>query len=236
MVEQISNAFHDTIAGGGTVLVPAFAVGRAQLITLLLRDAMWRGKLPEVPIHIDSPMAVDATKIYSRHLEDGTLDPHLGDGESLFPRRVRFHRTVQESKQLNEMAGPRIIIASSGMLTGGRVVHHLHRLLPDPKNLLLLVGYQAAGTRGRALLEGAKTLRMHGQEIAVRASFIQINGLSAHADADELVRWIGSAPRKPGRVFVTHGEPPATDAFAKRLREELNLTVNVPKLDQGFEL
>jgi metallo-beta-lactamase family protein len=236
--EQICAPIIETFERGGTVLIPSFAVGRAQLVTLILRELINNGQLPDVPIHIDSPMAVNATRIYSEHLTDLSLDEDLiEDGRSrLFPRNVQFHRTVKESKDLNELDGPRIIISASGMLTAGRVIHHLQRLLPDALNLVLLVGYQAAGTRGRALLEGAKTLKMHGEQVRVRARFMTVNGLSAHADKDELFRWLSSANSAPPTVFVTHGEPDAAKALAERIEKEIRAQVHIPGLGDGFDL
>jgi metallo-beta-lactamase family protein len=236
--EQIREAFLAAIERAGTVLIPSFAVGRAQLVTLLLRRLFEEGRLPEVPIHIDSPMAVDATRIYSRYLSDLSLDESLTeDGRSrLFPRNVLFHRSVEESKRLNDLPGPRIVISASGMLTGGRVLHHLKRLLPDPKNLILLVGFQAAGTRGRAMLEGARTVRVHGEDVPVRAQFIALSGLSAHADRSEILRWVGTAPVPPRRIFVTHGEPEASLALAQLLERETGSEVVVPEMGARFEL
>jgi metallo-beta-lactamase family protein len=235
---QIREPMRRAFARGGVVLIPSFAVGRAQLVTLLLREAMEAGELPEVPIHIDSPMAVDATEVYARHVDEENLDRDVvGKGRhGLFPRQVHFHRTVEESKGLNRLGGARIIISSSGMLTGGRVVHHLKRLLPDERNLLVLVGYQAAGTRGRALLEGAKSLRMHGQDVRVAAEFLCIHGLSAHADQQELLRWVRSSDRPPGRVFLTHGEPEATRALADLLERDLGAGPVIPKMNESFDL
>ncbi len=238
LAEQITEPFKKVFEQKGIVLIPSFAVGRAQLVTLILRELMNDGRLPEVPIHIDSPMAVNATRIYSRHLEDGSLDDELPeDGRSrLFPRNVQFHRTVDESKELNKLPGPRIIISASGMLTAGRVIHHLRRLLPDKQNLILLVGYQAAGTRGRALLEGAKVLRMHGKDVPVHAQFRSAHGLSAHADRDEIIRWLGSSKARPKTVFVTHGEPNASKALARRIEEEIGARCFVPQLQDRFDL
>lgn len=237
-LEQLRPPLLHCFARGGVVLVPSFAVGRAQLVTLLLRQAMEAGELPDVPIHVDSPMAVDATRIYGRHLNDENLDPELvGEGRArLFPTNVHFHRSVEDSKRLSEARGPRIIISSSGMLTGGRVLHHVRRLLPDPRNLLVLVGYQAPGTRGRALLEGATSLRMHGEDVPVQASFLVIHGLSAHADRDGLLRWVRSAPRPPRAVFVVHGEPEASLALEHKLRREIEGRVITPRLEQSFDV
>ncbi len=235
---QLSEPIKKTFERGGIVLIPSFAVGRAQLVTLILRELMNAGDLPNVPIHIDSPMAVDATRIYSHHLKDDSLDENLSeDGRSrLFPSNVKFHRTVEQSKALNELSGPRIIISASGMLTAGRVLHHLRRLLPEQRNLVLLVGYQAAGTRGRALLEGARALKVHGREVPVRARFQSLQGLSAHADADELLRWLGSLEKPPRRIFVTHGEPEASQALAHRIEDELPARCLVPRLHDDFDL
>lgn len=241
--EQIRRPFLETFEHDGVVLIPSYAVGRAQQVTLILADMIRAGQLPEVPIHIDSPMAVDATRIYASHLGDRNLDEGLGvdaqgrpGGSRLFPRNVVFHRSVDESKALNQLRGPRVILSSSGMLTAGRVLHHLAQRLPDPKNLVVLVGYQAAGTRGRALEQGARSLRIHGMEVPVRARTLSVHGLSGHADQDELLRWIRSGPRVPGRAFVTHGEPEAADAFAARLRTELRIQADTPRLGAAFTL
>jgi metallo-beta-lactamase family protein len=238
MGQQIRSAILATINRGGTVLIPSFAVGRAQLVTLLLRQLIRAGELPEIPIHVDSPMAVDATRIYAQHLRDSSLDsPGEEDGFGrLVPRNIQFHRSVEESKALNQLPGPRIIISASGMLTSGRVLHHLKRLLPDERNLILLVGYQAAGTRGRAMMDGAKTVRVHGEDVPVRARFVPVSGLSAHADRAELLRWIRSQPKPPRRVFVTHGEPEISRAFASLVSKEFSVDVVAPELGDRFDL
>jgi metallo-beta-lactamase family protein len=230
--EQLRQPFEQTLSRGGVVLIPAFAVARAQLLLMLLRQLMETHRLPTVPIHMDSPMAIDVTGVYRRHVGSLDLDATRHD---LFPTGVQYHRSVDESKELQELRGPRIIIASSGMMTGGRVLHHLRRLLPDRKNLIVLSGYQAAGTRGRKLQEGAKFLRMHGQDVPVRARFIQIEGLSAHADAGDLTRWLHSGPRLPRNAFVTHGEPDGLQAQSRRLRAA-GIHTLVPELNNTFEL
>lgn len=236
--EQIREALIRAVERGGTILIPSFAVGRTQLVTLSLRKLINEGRLPDIPIHIDSPMAVDATRIYSKHLNDLSLDEALtADGRSrLFPRNVHFHRSVRDSKALNRMPGPRIVISASGMLTAGRVLHHLARLLPDEKNLVMLVGYQAAGTRGRAMIEGAERIKIHGEQVPVRAEFIALGGLSAHADRDELLRWAQSGPDRPQRIFVTHGEPAAQQALAELLQQQMGVPCETPALDDSFEL
>ena len=236
--EAVRKPIADTIARGGTVLIPSFAVARAQIVTMLLADLIRSGDLPSVPIHVDSPMAVNVTEVYDRYARRGLLDPGLvADGrDELMPPGVQFARTVEESKQINFLKGPRIIISASGMMTGGRVLHHAERLLPDKRNLVLLVGYQAAGTRGRLLEDGAQYLRMHGHDVAVRAEVVCVHSLSAHADAAELIRWVKSAPEPPRIAFVTHGEADSSAAFAARLRGEVGLHAYTPELNESCDL
>ncbi len=238
VLDQIREEFKHTIHKRGVVLIPSFAVGRTQMVTLILRDLMIGGDLEEVPIHIDSPMAIDATAIYSRHLYDSNLDKEITlDGRNrLFPFKVHLHRTVHESKELNNMKGPRVIVAASGMMTGGRIIHHLVRRLPDHHNLVLLTGYQGVGTRGRALQDGAATLRMHGKNIDVEARVSTIKGLSSHADGDEIMRWIGTADRKPKQVFVVHGEEESARALGDRIAKEYGSRITVPDLKDSFEI
>lgn len=238
IVDQIRREFDETIRRKGVVLIPAFAVGRVQTLTLILRDLMKRGELPEVPIYVDSPMAVDATLLYGRHLYDTNLDDDLiEDGRSeLFPRDVHLCRTVHESKRLNTLEGPMVIISSSGMMSGGRILHHLTRRLGRPENLILLAGYQARGTRGRALQEGARHLRIHGQDWPVACRHTSIDGLSSHGDRQEMLRWIGQPERAPRKVFVVHGEPESAEHFAADLRTHLSTEVHVAALGEGFEV
>ncbi len=236
LIDQIREPFRQAVARHGTILIPAFAVARAQIVTLLLAQLIKSGHLPAIPVHLDSPMAVDVTETYKHYLRSDELDKiTLDGGTGLFPLNVTFHRSVEDSKRLNDLPGPRIIISSSGMLTGGRVLHHMERLVPDPKNLLVLVGYQAAGTRGRAIQEGASTVRMHGEDIPVRSQVLSVEGLSAHADADELVRWLHSGKTPPRTVFLNHGEPDAAAALAGRLKSK-GVHAIVPSLGQTFGL
>jgi metallo-beta-lactamase family protein len=238
LIDQIREPFRRTLARGGTILIPAFAMARVQVVTIELRELMESGAIPEVPLHIDSPMAVEITRIYHSYAGSAQLDESLTAQEwrRLFPSDVHLHSTVAESREINDMPGGRIIISSSGMLTGGRVLHHLRRLLPDEKNLIVLSGYQAPGTRGRALLEGARSLRIYGEDVPVRAEFMALQGLSSHADRDDLMRWLRSGPRLPERIFVTHGEPAAAAAFAQHVEQELHLRADVPALGDEFEL
>ena len=238
--DQLVRSLVETFDRGGIVLVPAFAVGRAQQLTLLLRQLIASGRLPSVPVHIDSPMAVDATEIYSRHLDGEHLDDdvYANGNEALFPEGVQLHRSADQSRALNGLEGPRIIISASGMLTAGRVLHHLRRLIGDPRHLVLLVGFQAPGTRGRLLLEGQPRVRMFGEDYAVRCRTVAIHGLSAHGDRRELLRWIRSAPTLPKKIYLTHGEPEAMFAFQQLLRDELGggVAVEVPEMGEVVPL
>jgi metallo-beta-lactamase family protein len=228
---NVCAAFRKVIERAGTILIPAFAVARAQMVTLQLKDWMASGALPPVPVHIDSPMAVDVTHIYQRYLGTPELDPVPG---GLFPPGTRLHRSVAQSKELNSLEGARIIISSSGMLTGGRVLHHLERLLPDRKNMVVLVGYQAAGTRGRRLLDRERTIRMHGRDVPANAELLVLDGFSAHADREGLVEWVNSAPSPPGDVFLVHGEPQAQSAL-RGVLEAGGLRVTIPGRGDRFE-
>jgi metallo-beta-lactamase family protein len=233
LASQLAGPLRRAIKRKGIVLIPAFAVARAQLIALLLRDLVESGEIPNVPIHIDSPMAVDVTEIYASRAGSIHLDP-LPDGETvLFPRGVRFHSSIRDSQELNTLGGPRIIISSSGMLTGGRVLHHLERLLPEPKNMILLAGYQAAGTRGRSLQQGAKSLRMHGMDIPVGAEVVDLHGLSAHADREELIAWAGSASKLPREVFLVHGEESALTTLGKAIGR-MGPRVQIPAMGDRY--
>ncbi|HZY02992.1 MAG TPA: MBL fold metallo-hydrolase [Anaeromyxobacteraceae bacterium] len=209
------------VGRGGALLVPAFAIGRTQEILFLLRELEGRDLVPRLPVFVDSPMAVDATPIHLAHREDHDEEMRrlFREGiEPLRPARLAFARSPEQSKALNRVEGSCVIISASGMATGGRVLHHLARRLPDPRTTVMLVGYQAAGTRGWSLQNGARTLRIHGEEVPVRAAVVSLSGFSAHGDKDEVDRWLGTLPAPPRRIFCVHGEPPALAATAERLR------------------
>ena len=236
--DQFVEAFGPTLAAGGVVLLPAFSVGRSQLVTLILRRLMKAGRLPEVPIHIDSPMAARATTVYSHFLDAENVDEDVfEDGRHrLFPENVQCHVSTAESKRLNELPGPFILIAGSGMMTGGRILHHIVQRGGDPKNLLCLAGYQAQGTRGHDIVEGATTLRIHGRDVKILAKRFRLTGLSGHADSDELMRWHATEPTTPVATFVTHGEPKSARALADRLAKKTRAWVHVPEENERFEL
>lgn len=213
-------------ARGGVIVIPAFAVGRAQALMLHLARLRHRGDIPRVPVYLNSPMAVDATQIYHRHHDEH----HVSNEECRRMYEVAtFVNSVEESKALNRQRGPMIIISASGMVTGGRVLHHIEAFGSDDRNAILLAGYQAGGTRGAALAGGARTLRMFGREVAIRAEVIQLQGFSGHADATELLDWMRTAPQAPKVVYMTHGEPDAADALRARIQRELGWHARVPE-------
>lgn len=226
-----------SVARGGVMLVAAFAIGRAQQLIYLLQLLRKAGRIPDFPIYLDSPMAVDATKIYREHDEDHDLsEGQLDSQHPLFGGpRVLMCRRTEESKALNRHRGPAMIISSSGMMTGGRIVHHLKNRLDNPENTIILGGYMAEGTRGRLLQDGAKTLRMHGQDVPVRAAIETVPGLSGHADRKGLLRWL--APLEPPRkTFLTHGELDVMQAFAAELTASRGWNVQLPALGETQEL
>jgi metallo-beta-lactamase family protein len=222
---------NDAAKRGGALLIPAFAVGRTQEITWMLRVLEEQKKIPVLPVYVDSPMAVDVTAMYAKHSEDhdaGMRDAEA-KGNPLATRQFHLVRAPEESKKLNDIRGPMIVISASGMANGGRILHHLKLRLPDPKTTVLLAGYQGVGTNGRQLQDGAATLRIYGEEVPVKAKVATLSGLSAHAGQDELLRWAQGFQRPPGQVHMVHGEPGPAAALAKLLTEKLKWNVNVAK-------
>ncbi|WP_136709122.1 MBL fold metallo-hydrolase [Agromyces sp. H66] len=211
---------------GGVVLIPAFAVARTETVLLHLSRLRDRGEIPDIPIYLNSPMAVDAAAIYRRHPEEHRLDP---DEIARMYGLARPVHTVDDSKLLNLRGGPMIIISASGMLTGGRILHHLVAYGSDRRNAIVLTGYQAGGTRGSALLGGASSLRIFGEDVPIRAEVVAIDGMSSHADADELMAWMRAVDEPPDMVYVTHGEAVASDTLRARIKRELHWPVRVPE-------
>ena len=222
---ELATIVNRTADRGGVVVIPAFAVGRAQTIMLQIARLQAKGAIPDVPVFLNSPMAIDATQIYRRHHDEH----HVSDGEcqAMFELAHRV-RTVDESKALNTRPGPFIVISASGMLTGGRVLHHVVSFGPDPRNTIVLSGFQAGGTRGAALARGDQVLRIFGRDVPIRAEVVQIESMSAHADANEILTWLGAAPA-PEMTYVTHGEPGSSDMLRFRIDHELHWNVRVPE-------
>jgi metallo-beta-lactamase family protein len=233
-LEQVTN---EAIRRGGMMLVASFAIGRCQQLVYLLRTLMAAGRVPETPIWVDSPMAVDAMQVFRKHRDehDFTEAKMQGVAESLASPFVRMAKTADESKAINGHHGAGIVIASSGMMNGGRILHHLARRLPDPKTTVLVAGYQAKGTRGRNLIEGAEFLRIHGRDVPVRAVVRKVDALSGHADRHEIDRWLGSMAA-PRRTFLVHGEPPAAAGLAEFIRSRRGWDVHIPALGEHVEL
>jgi metallo-beta-lactamase family protein len=227
------------IARGGVILIPAFAIDRTQEILYLLRELMVDGDLPEIPIFLDSPMGIEATALYTRfHSEhDPEMRQFLAEQENpIFPANLQVTPSSAESRKLNALDGPAIIISASGMATGGRILHHLKLRLPEPRNTVLFVGYQAVGTKGRRLVDGDQQIKIHGQWVPVKARIARVSGLSAHADAGELLIWLARREREPEQVVLVHGEPAAQEAFAGRLRDELGWASTAPALGDTIEV
>jgi metallo-beta-lactamase family protein len=220
-----------TAAHGGSVIIPAFAIGRTQELLYLFREIVQQGKMAELPIHVDSPMAIDATDLYRRHREDHNLEVEDLEqhGLRLFSQPyVHFDRSLEDSKALNGVRFPMIIISASGMASGGRVVHHLARCLPDHRNTILLVGFQAAGTRGHTIQSGAKEVKMLGQTVPINARIESMENLSGHADYGEILRLLGQLKKAPQATFMVHGEPQAAESLKEKITTQLGWDVRIP--------
>lgn len=235
----LADVIKNVIAQEGVLLIPAFAVGRTQLILYHLRQLQNQGRVPDIPIFIDSPMAVDVSRIYCRFGDDHNLDVSLLMDQTTCPLRCKdthFIQDVEASKELNTRPGPAIILSASGMCTGGRILHHLKWRLPDERNAVLFVGYQAEGTRGRILIEGAEKIRIHGEKIPVRAKIVQAHTLSAHADQDEIMDWLTGFDQPPRKTFIVHGEPDSSQALKEKIHQELGWSAIVPKFGEIHSL
>jgi metallo-beta-lactamase family protein len=223
---------------GGVIVIPAFAVGRTQTIMYIIRELENANRIPRLPVFVDSPMAISVTGLYLRHHEDHdlTFTQEENNGNPLDAHTVHYMRAVEDSKKINDVKTPAIIISASGMATGGRVLHHLAQRAPDPRNAILLAGFQAAGTRGRSLEEGAKTLRIHGEDVPVAAEVINLRQFSAHAGKSELLRWLGGLPAPPRQTYLVHGEPEASAALKSAIESNFGWRVALPAYLQTVEL
>ena len=231
--QLVAEIVNRTAEKAGVLVIPAFAVGRAQHLLHILDVLKKSRSIPDLPVFLDSPMAIDATEIFRAHEEEHRLSREAC--RSMF-ELAHFSKTSDDSKAIDASSGPMIIISASGMATGGRVLHHLARFLPDARNTVLLVGYQGAGTRGRLLADGCDELKIHGRYVSVRARITQVQGLSAHADYSELCSWLSPSKLSPKQVFITHGEPGASDALRRRLRDFFGWDCVVPDDRAVFSL
>jgi len=240
-IDSFADIINAAIKRGGSILIPAFAVDRTEVILMALHDLIETSAIPNIPIYVDSPMALSALDYYRDAIRNNA--PELLPGiakkwelsDPFDPGNLCRMRTVDESKKLNNLMTSSIIISASGMGTGGRVVHHLANMLPDHKNTVILVGFQAAGSRGRSLEEGKKEIKIHGKWVPVKAIIKKVENFSVHADGDEMIAWLKKA-NKPQQIFVVHGEPDAQATLTKRLRDELGWNAVAPKRMQVFEV
>ena len=238
--DQLRDVVVSTAERGGTVLIPSFAIGRAQELLYILRELEVENKIPILPVYVDSPMAVDAVDIFRRHVEEHDLEMaqlEKDGGNPLYTQRVHFARSVEESKAINEHRFPSIIISANGMATGGRILHHLMQRLPDERNSVVFVGFQAFGTRGRLISEGARQIRIFGVDYPVRASVHVIDSFSAHGDYREILRWLAGFKRAPRTTFLVHGEPAAAAAMKDHIVvSHKGWGVEIPAYRQTFEI
>jgi metallo-beta-lactamase family protein len=236
-LDRLADTIVATARRGGVVVIPAFAVDRTEVVLYALGRLRRASAIPELPVHVDSPMALAVLEVYRQAIRRGDGGCRFGpaDPDPFDPGELHEARSPAESRALNDVRYPSIIISSSGMATGGRVLHHLAARLPDPRNAVVLTGFQAAGTRGRTLADGGRVVKIHGRYVPVRARVEMIDAFSVHADADELVAW-SNTTAPPRTTFVVHGEPDASDALCDRLTDDLGWTAAVPVLGERIRL
>ncbi|MEX0793430.1 MAG: MBL fold metallo-hydrolase [Pirellulaceae bacterium] len=235
LLDALQSEVNAAIERGGVILMASFAVGRSQQLIYLLQVLMHTGRIPKIPVYLDSPMSVAATEVFERfHLDHDLAEGDLGGEDIWDAGHIHMVKTTRESQKVNQVKGPAVIISSSGMMTGGRILFLLKRRLPDPKNTVFLGGYMVPGTRGRALKDGKSTIRIHGADIPVKAHIATIPGLSGHADQRQLLHWLEGMP-PPRQVFLTHGEVDSAHALAKLL-EERGFRTTIPKLGETIPL
>ncbi|HTW24228.1 MAG TPA: MBL fold metallo-hydrolase [Candidatus Baltobacteraceae bacterium] len=235
VTDALADVVNRTMKRGGALVIPAFAVDRTQLLLYYLHVLCVQKRIPRLPIYVDSPMAINITDMYVRHKADHDLKQQT-DLDPLNVHEIHMTRTVEESKKINDVTQPCVIISASGMITGGRVLHHLAHRLPDSRSAVLLVGYQAEGSGGRALQDGAKFLRIHGQEVPVRAEVVNMGQLSAHAGKSELLRWSAGIQTQPKRTFMVHGEPSGLTSLRDAIVSQRGWNVTIPDYLQTFDL
>jgi metallo-beta-lactamase family protein len=236
VLDELANVVNRTAKRGGSVVIPAFAVDRTQLLMYYLRVLEDQKRIPIMPVFVDSPMAINVTEMYVRHRTDHDLRQQSSD-DPLSVKNVHLTRTVEDSKKINDVVSPCIIISASGMITGGRVLHHLAKRLPDSRSAVLLVGYQAEGSGGRALQNGAKFLSIHGEQVPVRAEVVELGQLSAHAGKSELLRWVSGFQAAPKQTFMIHGEPSGLTALRDAIVAQHRWpNVTIPNYLQSFDL
>jgi metallo-beta-lactamase family protein len=238
-LEELVRVINQSVDRGGVLVVPSFAIGRTQNLLYVIRELEESGRIPSLPVYIDSPMAIDATEVFEKRISDMNIASRLAriNGVDIFrPKKLNICSSREQSKAINEIDKGAIIIASSGMVTGGRILHHMVHRLPDEKNTVLFIGYQARGTRGRSMIEKAETVKIHGRQIPIAAKIESILGFSGHADYNEILAWLTGFNRPPEKTFIVHGEPESSQAMAERIKDKLGWDVTIPEYGQGFEL
>jgi len=236
--EALAAVIRDTAGRGGKLIIPAFAIGRVEEMLYWIKRLEKRARIPVLPVYVDSPMASEALRYYSQRVAelDPDMQPAQKDVSTFATARYQAIASPQQSKELTASRRSAIVVSSSGMATGGRVLHHLAAALPDPKNTVLFVGFQADGTRGRAMIDGAPEVKIHGQMIPVRTRVARLDSMSAHADRNEIVRWLGALPQKPERLCFVHGEPGPMDALKRLVQERLGIAGITPEHKERLEL
>ena len=232
-VDTLADVVDATVGRGGTVVVPAFAVGRAQTLLYYLWTLRQAGRLPDVPVYLDSPMAINASELLGTYSRDHRLGPEVYESMCAM---AEYTRDPEQSMKISASTEPKIVISASGMATGGRILHHLKAFAPDPRNTIMITGYQVPGTRGASIIAGERQIRIYGEWVAINAQVANLAMLSAHADADELIRWAKGFTAPPRRVFVVHGEPQPADTLRRRLDRELGWQATVPRAGEVFDL
>ncbi|MFA4839224.1 MAG: MBL fold metallo-hydrolase [Candidatus Neomarinimicrobiota bacterium] len=237
--KELARVILESTDRGGVLLIPAFAVGRTQELLYSIRELEEQNAIPKLPIYVDSPMAIDAMKIFEKNKNDHDLESRakeISGVDILKTDKLQFSQTKEASQALNDIKKHAIIISASGMVTGGRILHHMFHRLPDPKNTVLFIGYQAEGTRGRTILEGSDSVKIHGQYVPINARIEHISGFSAHADYNETLAWLSSFNQPPKQVFIVHGEPEESRGLAEKITFQFGWNVVIPEYGNRFEL
>ncbi len=237
--EELARVINESLDRGGILIIPSFAVGRTQSLLYIIRELEEKGLIPSVPVYVDSPMSIRATDVFERHIMNMDLTARMLtlSGVKIFQtRQLSFTMSRRDSMGINSLRGNAIVISSSGMVTGGRVLHHMTQRLPHEENTVLFIGYQAEGTRGRSILEGAESVKIHGEDILVRAKVESISGFSGHGDYNEILAWLMGFNRPPEKTFIVHGEPEARESMAEKIRRQFGWEVIVPALGDEAEL
>ena len=229
----LADVIRRTAARGGMVIMPAFAVGRAQALLYQIWLLKQARRIPDLPVFLDSPMAIDTTAIYQRHANEHRLS---AEECKHMAHVARFCRTADQSRELNQLTYPAIIVSASGMATGGRILHHLLNHLGDRRCSVVFAGFQAGGTRGARLVAGERSIRIFGQDVSVNAEIVSLPGMSAHADAGQIIDWLKTLERPPQQVYITHGEHDAADALRQRIQQELGWRARVPMMGDRVEV